>query len=184
MKTLIINNHTKHIEELVSLFPNSTVIKKENIKSVETNNYDLLVISGGSNVPTVLRHAEQYFDEIQLIKNCSVPILGICLGSELITYVYGGELQELPEGHNGSVVMKVKDLSLSEAVGSLELGAQEGHRISIKTLPEDFISCAYSDHGIEIFRHVSKPIIGLQFHPELQKNEKLLNWIFNTLKVV
>lgn len=183
MKTLIINNHTTHIKELLSLFPDSTVLKKEDIKNTDTNEYDLIVISGGSNVPTVLRHPEQYIDEILIIKNTTTPILGICLGSELLTYVYGGELQELPQEHRGQVAMKVKDLSLSKAIGGLEFIAQEGHRIGIKTLSEGFTSCAYSDHGIEIFKHNSKPIIGLQFHPEMQKDEKLLKWVFSTLKL-
>ncbi len=184
MKTLIINNHTKHIQELVSLFPNSTVLQKEDLRNADTNNYDLVIISGGSNVPSVVDRSEQYIDEISLIKNSPLPILGICLGSELITYIYGGELMWLPEKHSGPVSMKVKDLSLSEAIGSLEFSAQEGHQVGIKSLPKDLISCAYSNHGIEIFKHVSRPIIGLQFHPEMQKDEKLLNWIFNTLKLV
>ncbi len=184
MKTLIINNHTKHIQELVLLFPNSTVFQKEDLGDVDTNNYDLIIISGGSNVPSVVDHPEQYIDEILLIKNSSIPILGICLGSELITYIYGGELVWLSEKHSGPVIMKVKDLSLSGSIGSLELTAQEGHQVGIKSLSKDLISCAYSNHGIEIIKHVSRPIIGLQFHPEMQKDEKLLSWIFNTLKLV
>lgn len=184
MKTLIINNHTKDIEELTYLFPNSTVIQKEGVGDVKTDNYDLVVISGGSNVPTVLRHPEQYLEEIQFIRNCSVPILGICLGAELINYVYGGELQELPEEHKGPVSIKVKDLSLSNAIGALDFEARENHQIAVKNLSKDFISCAYSEHGIEVFKHNSKPVVGLQFHPELQKDEKLLGWVFNTLKVV
>lgn len=184
MKTLIINNHTTHIKELISLFPDTTVLQKENLKDVDIDNYDLIVISGGSNVPSIVDHSEQYIDEISLIKNSAIPILGICLGSELITYVYGGELVWLPEKHGGPVNIKIKDLSLSEAMGALEFNAQEGHMVGIKTLPDDFISCAYSEHSIEIIKHKSKPIIGLQFHPELQKDEKLLGWIFNTLRLV
>lgn len=184
MKTLIVNNHTKHIQELSSLFPNSSIIKKEDLKNTNITDYDLVVISGGSNVPTVLRHPEQYINEILLIKNTNIPILGICLGSELITYTYGGELKELPEEHNGEVIIKIKDLSLLNTIGTLEFYAQEGHRIGVKTLPKNFISCAYSDHGIEIFKHTSKPIIGLQFHPEIQRSAEMMNWVFNTFKLV
>ncbi len=183
MKTLIIDNHTKYLEELKSLFSASEVIQKENLQSINPRDFDLVVISGGSNVPTVLRHPEEYKPEIALIKNSTVPILGICLGSELVTYSFGGELCELPENHRGEITLELTDPQLQDVCETTKLLVHEGHHIGIKSLPTNLIPCAYSEHGIEIVRHAAKPIIGLQFHPELDKNEKLIQWVFKTLKL-
>ncbi len=82
MQTLIIDNHTKHLSELVSLFQNVTILKKEElVKGQNFDIYDAIVFSGGSDVPTVLRHLDDYILEIEIIKNSKIPIIGICLGA-------------------------------------------------------------------------------------------------------
>lgn len=184
MKILIIDNHTKYIKELSSLFSDVTILNKENLtKDFDITNYDLLVFSGGSNIPTVLRHPEKYIFEIDLVKRSNIPVIGICLGIEIICEAYGGELQELSKEHKGSVKIKVEDEELKDKLSSDEIEVIEGHQIGIKTLPENFISCAYSEHGIEIIKHKEKPIIGFQFHPEISNNKKLLDWMFKTLNL-
>ena len=185
MKALIINNHSKYIKELSSLFSDVIVLDKENLtKDFDITSYDLLVLSGGSNVPTVLRHPEEYAFEINLVKNKQIPVLGICLGGEIITKAFNGELQELSEKHRGIIKLKIKDIKLKLKLGEDEFEAIEGHQIGIRTLPENFVSCASSKHGIEILKHINKPIIGFQFHPEISNNKKLFDWIFETLNLI
>lgn len=85
MKALIINNRTTHLEELRSLFIDSVVIEKENLdNNLDISGYDVIVFSGGSNTPTVLEHPEYYTSEINIIKQSKIPIVGICLGAEII----------------------------------------------------------------------------------------------------
>ncbi len=178
MKTLIINNKSKYIQELASLFPNVVVLDKENLtKNFDTTAYNLIVLSGGSNVPTVLRHPEEYNIEIELIKNTNVPIIGICLGAEIITKAFDGELQELPKEHRGIVNLGITHPDLEKILGTQHLEVTEGHHIGIKTLPKDFISCAESEHGVEIIKHKNKPIIGVQFHPEISNNKVIVQWL-------
>lgn len=184
MKTLIINNHTKYINELSSIFSDVDIISKENLTKIyDVSNYDLIVLSGGLNVPTVLRHPEEYKCEIELIKNTNIPIIGICLGLEIITVAFNGELQELPEEHRGLIKLQIINSDLEKALGSSTLEVTESHRISIKQMPHHFISYAQSEHGIEIIKHKDKPIIGFQFHPEVSSNKKLLNWMFRSLNL-
>ena len=90
MKTLIINNHTKHIDELRNLFIGADIIDKIDLVNHGTSdfeNYDLIVLSGGSgNIPSVFHNPEEYQFEIDLVKYSSVPIVGICLGAEIIAH--------------------------------------------------------------------------------------------------
>lgn len=184
MKTLIINNRSKYINELSSLFSNVTILNKENLtKDFDVTTYDLTVLSGGSNVPTVLRHPEAYSDELELIKNANIPIIGICLGLEIIIKAFNGELQELSEEHRGLIKLEITSSNLEKVLGVSNTEVKEGHHIGIKQMPLDFVSCAQSEHGIEIIKHKNKPIIGFQFHPEVSNNKKLLEWVFETFKL-
>lgn len=184
MKTLIINNHTKHIAELEALFPSSTVVNKEGLsETIDLDSFDLLVISGGSGIPTVRHHKDYYALEEKLIRESTIPILGICLGSEIIVDVFGGELTEISTLHRGDMILAVTDQSLKGSLGTDILTVYEAHCVSIKRLPTDFIDCAHSDHGIELFKHISRPIIGIQFHPEVGKHGDLWRWVFQTLSI-
>ncbi len=180
MKTLIINNHSKYIDELIFYFPNSFVINKEDLNTnIDLNNFNLIVLSGGSKVPTVLKHPEKYKDEIKIIKNINLPIIGICLGSEIITKAFEGELKELSRNYKGIINLNILNSDLEKTLGAKNIQVMEGHHIGIKTLPKDFISFAESEHGIEIFKHKNKPIIGLQFHPEISNNKDIVKWLLD-----
>ena len=182
MKTLLVNNHTKHLKELISLFSNTTIIEKENLKNgVDLSLYDLLVFSGGSDVPTVLRHPEEYSLEMNLIREANISILGICLGAEIIIKAFGGELRELSEEYRGNVKLRITDEKLKLLNGSDVLEVKEGHHVGIKNVPNDFTICAYSEHSPEIIRHTRKPILAIQFHPEISKNENLIKWLLGEL---
>lgn len=178
MKTLIINNHTKYLEQLCSFFENSTVIQREDIRdNFDFKMYDLLVFSGGSNIPTVLRHSEDYITEINIIKKVTIPIIGICLGAEIIVRAFKGELQELPVKLRGIIELKIIDAELKRLNKSDTIKVFEGHHIGIKTVPKYFAISAYSDYGPEIIKHIAKPIFAIQFHPEISKNKSLVKWL-------
>jgi GMP synthase-like glutamine amidotransferase len=59
----------------------------------------------------------------------------------------------------------------------------EGHQWGVKTLPSNMISCGFSDHGPEIIKHLIRPIIGIQFHPEVTQNQKIFDWIIESLGI-
>lgn len=182
MKILIVNNHTKHIADLLHLFPGADIFKKEDLSvDMGVAQYELLVFSGGSDIPTALRHPEEYSIEIGLIKNSRVPVIGICLGAEIITLAFGGNLKSLQSEHRGLVEFKIDNLELKSFLNSDTLIAVEGHKIGIENLPKDFTAYAHSDHGIEMFKHKERPIIGFQFHLEVSNNVKLKEWVFNIL---
>lgn len=184
MKTLIINNHTKHISELETLFPDSTVINKEDLsENITLDSFDLLVISGGSGVPTVQQHKDYYALEEKLVLESTIPVIGICLGSEIIIDAFGGELTDISTLHKGDMTLAVTDQSLKNSLGTNNITVYEAHCISVKKLPDNFIAYAHSDHGIELFKHISRPIIGIQFHPEVGKHDDLWKWVFQTLSM-
>ncbi len=180
MQTLIIDNHTKHLSELVSLFQNVTILKKEElVKGQNFDVYDAIVFSGGSDVPTVLRHPNDYILEIEIIKNSKIPIIGICLGAEIIVQAFGGELVDLGTDHRGNVDLEITNNDFAEFLGNKNITVNEAHSIGINKIPNDFSVYAVSDHGAEIIKHKSRPIIGFQFHPEISQNPKIIEYFLN-----
>jgi GMP synthase-like glutamine amidotransferase len=185
MKTLIINNHTKFLKELQSFFPGIVeILNKEDLfEKSDFADYDLIVLSGGYEVATVAHHPDQYYKEIELVKTTKIPILGICLGVEIITYALGGELEKLDGPHQGNIKLTVTDQDLVTILQSQTIEVFEGHQWGVKILANDMISCAFSDHGPEIIKHLKRPIIGMQFHPEVTQNQKIFDWIVESLRI-
>lgn len=176
MKTLIVDNHTKHLEELKKCFENVTVISREEITKHSSEDFDLIVLSGGSHVPTVLNHEEIYQEEERLL-SLGKPVIGICLGCEIICKAFGGELEFMTEHEVGEKNFEVLDKSLADKIGAGGLVAFEAHLLKIKKIPNHFYEVVRSDHGPEIIKHQELPIIGIQFHPEVRISQELWSWV-------
>ncbi len=158
MKTLIIDNGSKWITQLCELIVDEKVIiGMKDISSVDTESFDLIVLSGSRNGPSVLTN-DLLGEEFDLVKKSQIPIIGVCYGAEVIVYSYGGLLERMDGDHRG-----VTTLHLIEGK---DVKVYEAHHFRIKKLPEDFIVLGRTEHAIEFFKHVHKPIYGLQFHPE------------------
>lgn len=185
MKICIIDNHTKHLSELAVCFSDvPEVVRKEDFdKNFEAKAYDLIVLSGGSGMPTVMRHADCYDKEIELVKNGNIPIIGICLGAEIIIKAFGGGLKELNQRQAGLREIDLRDQSLKELFPDGHIDVFESHAIGTDSLPPGLSECASSKAGVEIFRHTGKKIIGIQFHPEVTHDKILIKWILDSFKL-
>ncbi|MEX2547482.1 MAG: glutamine-hydrolyzing carbamoyl-phosphate synthase small subunit [Chloroflexota bacterium] len=94
------------------------------------------------------------------------PLLGICLGHQIIGRAAGAETRRLRFGHHGAN-HPVKDL----VSGRVQVTAQN-HEVEVvgETLPPDsgFVVSQrnLNDGSVEGLRHASKPIETVQYHPE------------------
>ncbi len=163
MKVLLIDNGTSLLDKLQELIPGIEIIKKwNNILDSDLNYFDLVILSGSSNSSVVWQH-EDFKDEINLIRSSKVPLIGICFGSELIAYSFGGSLRELTTRHKGiRSINIVDDFGFHKPV----ISVYENHRWIIDKMPQEFSVLAKSDDGPEAIKHINLPIYGLQFHPE------------------
>ncbi len=167
MKTLIINNHTKHIKELENVFPGSVVISKEDIENLNPIDFDLIVISGGSGVPSVVSHNENYILEESIVKS-GKPVIGICLGCEIICKAFGGEVEFMSQQEQGEKVFKILDSGMKEKLHESLIKCYEAHWVRMTKVPEEFDVLIQSNHGPEMIKHKTLPILGTQFHPEVE----------------
>lgn len=113
-----------------------------------------------------------------------LPILGVCLGHQSIGQAVGGAVTTAKEIRHG------KRSVITHTGGPLFAGLPETfsvvryHSLSVRAedLPESLIADAHTDDGeIMAVRHKTRPVYGLQFHPESILTEHghamLANWV-------
>lgn len=106
------------------------------------------------------------------------PILGICMGHQLMAHVLGGEVGKGPSAEYGvsEIVVDEPDLLLEGMPPKFR--AWVSHFDEVKKMPPGFRSLAHSDTcAVEAMRHEKLPLFGVQFHPEVwhtQGGERIL----------
>lgn len=184
MQILVIDNNTSYLESLKGLlYPHSfSIIKWNEFKFHKLDGYNLIILSGG-HPNTVTYNHQLYEDEIKTILRSNIPILGICLGFELIVYAFGGKLKELPQKEKGEIEIQIiiNNDTVVRNINSLRVF--ESHRWVVESLPKELIPLAKSKDGIEIVKHITRFIYGFQFHPEIIIDKKDLKIFQNLLEL-
>ncbi len=98
-----------------------------------------------------------------------IPILGICLGHQCIAAVFGAEIGPSIEPRHGKTSwITYNDSGIFKDLPN-PFEAMRYHSLEVKpeSLPEELVVTATSDNDtIMGLAHRSRPIFGVQFHPE------------------
>jgi GMP synthase (glutamine-hydrolysing) len=122
---------------------------------------DGLVLSGGPDMDDVGRSRE-YLD-------LGIPVLGICLGMQLIADELEGRVGSGEYGGYADVTVEITDDD-DPLVGSLasETRVWASHADEVKEVPEGFTRTARSDVcGVESMSDTDRDLYGVQWHPEV-----------------
>ena len=173
MKILLINNHTDYLYNVKNALKGHDIEVQVYKPGLEFRyqDKDLVVLSGGGGegfeVKDTFRGKLWYEDEMDFVLRCDKPILGICMGFEVIAAAYGSKVE-----HMGDLIKGFKQVQVT-ALGEKEtreesLNQFEWHQYGVKEVSsQHFETLAYSDNGIEMIRHRGRPILATQFHPEV-----------------
>lgn len=173
MHTIIVDNGTKHLHQLVSLIgvKDVTIVTRDEFRAADVPAGTLVVLSGARRgMPSVLQADGFYDEQIQLIKSHEGPIIGVCMGMELIARAYGEHIHIRKRRIRRLV--RVNRTSVEEALFLPErFMVFVAHRYALKDVTgTQLLALAHSRGGIEVIRHTSRPVYGLQFHPEVRLN--------------
>jgi len=123
--------------------------------------YDALFISNGPGDPAACQETIAI-----LRKNLKKgkPIMGICLGTQLLALAVGAKTYKLKFGHRGQN-HPCMDLERKVAILTSQ---NHGYAIDEKTLPKDWkvLFRSLNDQSVEGIKHKELPYFAVQFHPE------------------
>ena len=150
----------------VTVFPYD--FKAEEVLEI---NPDLVFLSNGPGDPEDMGEA---VNEIKKIVG-KKPIVGICLGHQLLALTLGGETKKLKFGHRGCN-HPVKDL-----INNRVHITSQNHGYYVATLPEnmEITHVSMNDGTVEGMKHKELPIFSVQFHPEACPGPKDSEYIFD-----
>jgi carbamoyl-phosphate synthase small subunit len=121
-----------------------------------------IIISNGPGDPKMCNSTIQTV--VKLLES-TLPILGICLGNQIIALAAGGDTYKLKFGHRGQN-KGCTDLNTNQTFITSQ---NHGYGVKSNTLNKTGFKAWYvnsDDDTIEGIKHKSKPIIAVQFHPE------------------
>lgn len=149
----------------ITVFPSN--VTAEEVLNI---NPDLVFLSNGPGDP------EDLETEIENIKKIigKKPIVGICLGHQLLALSLGGSTTKLKFGHRGCN-HPVKDLE----TGRVHITSQN-HGYVVNEVPEDveITHVNINDGTVEGLKHKTMPVYSVQFHPEASAGPKDSEYIF------
>ena len=179
MKTLLIDNGSTLTPKLASLSPGKEDIVRYDAIPDKLDEYSLIILSGSSEF-SVLGNEEKLSREIELIKNANIPIVGICLGHELIARAFDATLELLSESCFGMTnVDVVKQHPMFG--GRANFSVYEKHQYGVTAVQEPLEVLAVTEQFIAVMKHKTKSIYGFQFHPEHHTDEQYGDEVFLTL---
>ena len=187
MKTLLIDNYDSFTYNLYhyleTLKCKVDVVRNDKIESKEIlkKNYKKIVISPGPGNPSEAGNC------LKIVKNLyqKIPILGVCLGHQVIGQVFGAKIisaQKLMHGKTSKILHN--KLGIFKGITNNLIGTRY-HSLIIdrKTLNKDFIITAKtSDNVIMGIMHKRYNLHGVQFHPESISTKEGIKLIENFLK--
>ncbi len=102
-----------------------------------------------------------------------IPILGICYGMQLITYLLGGKVSKAEKREYGKAILMIDDFEdLFDGI-SAETVVWMSHADKIDEMPEGFIRLAHTENSpYAAMANRNKKIYALQFHPEVAHTEE------------
>lgn len=121
-----------------------------------------IIISNGPGDPKMCNTT---IETVVKLFESTLPILGICLGNQIIALAAGGDTYKLKFGHRGQN-KGCTDLNTNQTFITSQ---NHGYGVKSNTLNKTGFKAWYvnsDDATIEGIKHQSKPIIAVQFHPE------------------
>jgi GMP synthase (glutamine-hydrolysing) len=156
------------------IIPNTTPVKEVDAEG--------LVLSGGA--PRIAWESPKLGNCTEYLDNFGGPILGICVGLQLMALHYGGKVGPSTVPEFGLARLKV--LEGDDLFRGLpkEFRVWESHNDEVKEAP-GFLVLAVSDScGVQAAKHLHKPFYGVQFHPEVNNTEHGEDILRNFVNVV
>lgn len=188
-KILVLDNYDSFVYTLngylQQLGATTRVIRNDAVSAQELPalmaEFDGVLISPGPGTP---KDAGLSIDVVKTALTTDQPIFGVCLGHQAIAEAMGATVRSASELMHGKTSEVEHDDSLIFKNVPKSFRATRYHSLAVvdETVPDDLKVTSRTKGGVIMgLQHVSKPIYGVQFHPESVMTEggyqMLGNWL-------
>lgn len=147
---------------------------------VTSHNPEGVVISNGPGDPTL---CHETIRTVSRLVDSEVPVLGICLGEQLVGLSQGASTYKLKYGHRGQNKPVVDLLTRRGYVTS----QNHGYAVQPESLKKTAVKAWFvnaDDGSIEGIVHENKPCLAVQFHPEASPGPYDTGFVFDKFKAM
>lgn len=173
-KVLVLDNYDSFVYTLngylQQLGAETEVLRNDVVTEAELpellKKYDAVLISPGPGTPA---DAGLSIATVRYAIEHDVPVFGVCLGHQAIAEAMGATVRQAEELMHGKTSQVEHDDSLIYDNVPQPFTATRYHSLAVvdSTVPEDLIVTSRTAGGVIMgLQHASKPIYGVQFHPE------------------
>ncbi len=144
-------------------------------KEVLEYNPNGVVLSNGPGDP------KKCVKTIECVKELveKVPLMGICLGAQILTLALGGDTYKLKYGHR-SQNQPALDLKTNRCYITTQNHGYAVESESLKKTPLEAWFMNPNDKTVEGVKHKSKPVFAVQWHPEASPGPYDTKFLFGT----
>lgn len=189
VRILVLDNYDSFVYTLngylQQLGAETEVIRNDSITEEELpgvlENFDALLISPGPGTPA---SAGLSIPAVKLALKTDYPVFGVCLGHQAIAEAMGATVESAPELMHGKTSKVRHENSMILDGLPQDFLATRYHSLAVvrSTVPEDLVITGETESGVIMsLQHKTKPIFGVQFHPESVMTEggyhMLANWL-------
>jgi para-aminobenzoate synthetase len=171
LRTLLIDNYDSYTFNLFHLLGEvngrePVVVRNDELswEELAALGADNVVISPGPGRPERVRDAGVSLDAL---RRAEVPVLGVCLGHQALAHAMGGTIVHAPEVMHGRLSRIQHDESALFAGIPQEFLAVRYHSLVVGAVPAELRVSAWTPDGVVMgLEHRTRPLFGVQFHPE------------------
>jgi len=178
VRVLAVNNYPtrERFERLESCVRGNgadvTSVEWDRVSTSMFDSYDGVALSGSPDMMSDPKIQAKYGKEIDAMVDTRVPVLGVCFGHQMMACAFGSEVVK----DRRHVLDMVKTTVLAEDPLFIGLPRSmmllESRHEIVKSLPKGFRRLARSETSeIATMKHETRPLYGVQFHPERYTKE-------------
>lgn len=130
-----------------------------------------------SNGPGNPQNTGDLVSNVKKILEEEKPVLGICLGHQILSLAAGLETERMDYGHRSHN----QPVYLMGTRKGFITSQNHGYVVKETSIPEDWNVWFRNanDQTVEGIRHADKPFLSVQFHPEAAGGPRDTNWVMN-----
>jgi anthranilate synthase component 2/para-aminobenzoate synthetase component 2 len=164
------DSFTRNLEHMLARFDKVRIIDRKSFSDSDLEESQMLVFSPGPGTP------QDYPESLVILENAKgkIPILGVCLGFQMILEHEGAQIirqNQVLHGVETEILAETNSITYHEINGPIQVGRYHSLQVdpdSLNNLP-DSIKITATDPIRKTplsFEDLNRKLFGLQYHPE------------------